>query len=185
MMVTPALFFKKLAGVFRRKVSIDFTDCSFLFKIEKNDIVYKENAYELKEIESYSPQIVAQRFVVVKFFLKKGDIVEYSFIIDDQVNADEILHEFNDQILAYNKLATEDKINVRPSFFASSVGLFAIYGLIILFIIAVIVNAVKQFKTFPITLFMAVAIIIQLIIRRNAELKFYNKYKDMLFTPFL
>jgi hypothetical protein len=183
MIIAPVLFLKKIAGIFSRKVSIVFSDFSFLFKIEKNDIPYREYNFELEEIASCSFQLIAQRFVVIKFFLKNGHVAEYSFIIDNgenyQISATEILNEFSDRILSFNKVNYEKKISIRPSFLASNTGLLSIYGLTILIIIAVLVHASKQFKTFPITLFIGIGILIQIIVRRNSEIKFYKKYQDI------
>jgi hypothetical protein len=178
LIVAPVFLLGRIALTFRRKLSVEFTEQSFLFKIKKKE-TYTEYNFPLKDILFWCPKVAGRKYAVIKFFLSNGNSAEFSFILDDETNAEDIFNEFADYIVAYNKVS-EEKIYVRPSFFATNSGLLSIYGFIILFLITVIVHAIKQFKTFPITMFLGFMMIIQILIRRSAEIKFYKKYNDLL-----
>jgi hypothetical protein len=177
LMVLPVFLINAVIKIFRREVFIDFHADSFSIKIVKDEA---EQGYPLNEVSSYNIQFTNRRFSAIRVNLKKGGGKEYSFlnnkIAPDQTETPDLINSFAQMIGGYNSgMAESEKIPFQPSFYASTSGLGCIFILSFLAIVAVAVHFYYQAKTAPVTLFFAVAVIVQLLIKRKTELDYYKK----------
>ncbi|HEY5462638.1 MAG TPA: hypothetical protein VIJ95_05220 [Hanamia sp.] len=166
---------------YTREVEITLNDESILFLIkqkDKSDENFEE--IQLKNIKQYKVLFVNRRFVDTVFYLKGNKVLQYSFLkeIDNsnKIGGDTLIQNFQDLIKNYNERnITLPKIQLLPSFYASTFGFYSIFLLILLFTIAVILHIIYSIKTLPISLFLGGVIIMQLVLRRKNDLAFYKK----------
>lgn len=182
-MILPLLLLKIVMKIFRREVRISLERRTFSIEINKEGSelrsVFK---YSLDEFRSYNIQLPNRRFSSIKFTLKNGKTVEYSFlkekVNDDQIGTDELIDFFHSNIQDYNKSTSDsEKILFQPSFFASVYGLSCIIALSCLFMVAIVLHFLYHLKSLPVTLFLGFALIIQLLLRRKADIEYYKKMR--------
>lgn len=168
---------------FTREAFIDFKEFGFSITIN-NKFNNKEEAplnLNFDEINTYRIEFpAAGKFSAVTFNLKNGKSVEYSFLTEkqnaEQVNTDELIDMFQGMIKNYNNnKPLKEQIIFAPSFMASSNGLICITLMIVLLISAVFMHILYQAKKLPVTLFLGFAVIVQLFLKRKADLDYYNK----------
>jgi len=177
----PLLLLKRIMKFYTREVEITLNDESILFLIkqkDKSDENFEE--IQLKNIKQYKVLFVNRRFVDTVFYLKGNKVLQYSFLkeIDNsnKIGGDTLIQNFQDLIKNYNERnITLPKIQLLPSFYASTFGFYSIFLLILLFTIAVILHIIYSIKTLPISLFLGGVIIMQLVLRRKNDLAFYKK----------
>lgn len=95
----------------------------------------------------------------------------------EHIDTDALINDFHDFIKTYN-LSAKEKIKLLPSFYASVGGIISIIILVLLFIADIIVHIViGKMGILPITLFLVLGLIIQVILQRRNDLKYFNKMK--------
>ena len=179
--VVPVFFIKLIMKRFTREAFIDLQEFAFSITI-KNQFNNKEEAslkFNCDEINTYNIQFPAGRFSTLILNLKNGKSVEYSFPTEkqnaEQINTEELINMFQGMIKNYNNnKPVKEQIVFAPSFMASSKGLICITLMVILLIVAVFIHILYQTKTLPVTLFLGFALIVQLFLKRRADLDYYN-----------
>jgi hypothetical protein len=86
-----------------------------------------------------------------------------------------LIQRFHSLITDFNKKSEFDKIELKPSFYASSHGLQVIIGLTSFLGFAVILCSIISKKSIPVTFVFSVILIIHLWIRRKRELFYYKR----------
>lgn len=182
--IVPFFFLKQIMKKFTREVFIDLQEFCFSIVIKdpfrnKEEISFKFN---FDDIKAYIIQFPAGKFSNIILHLKNGKSVDYSFPVEkqnaEQVNTDELINIFQRAIKGYNNnKPVKERIVLLPSFIASSNGLMCIIFLVALLITAVFLHILYQTTTLPVTLFMGLALIVQLFIKRKADLDYYKKLR--------
>lgn len=182
--IAPIFLIKLVMKRFTRKIAIDLKEKLFCISVNiTGEIPERYLEYYLKEVLDYSIQFPNRRFSSIKLNLKNGKSVEYSFLQqkqqEGQESTDEILKRIHLLIENYNQSKSgEEKILLKPSFFASKGGLFCIVGLCALFLIAICLHVLHQTKSLPIILFFGAALIIQLVLKRKSDINIYKKWAN-------
>lgn len=177
----PFIFIKKVFNYYGRRVSFKFENSSMEVIVIDGKEMEKRYTYLLTEIEAYQIQFPNQRFADIMFKLKSGKKIPFSFYINknkaENIDTDALINYFHDFIKNYNQSSAE-KIKLLPSFFATKGGIISIISLISLFVADIIVHIVlHKMGILPISLFLVLGIIIQVLLQRNKDLKYYNKMK--------
>ncbi len=180
--VLPAILLKKILDFFKCSAEIIFAENSFSITERKKNNEEINYEFDLDDIGSYRIQFVNRIFAEISIFRKFGTPVHFTFFREleeaDQRGADQLMNIFNQFIKAHNsKTPDVDKIHLVPSFYASPKGLITIFLLVFLLIIASTLHVIYSIKTIPISLFLGCMLIIQIAIRRNTDMKFYNEMK--------
>jgi len=133
----------------------------------------------LEEVKSYSVQVPNDRFSSIKFNLRNGRSVEYSFFqkkqADDNITAEDLIGVFNQLIKTYNIASNKNKIELRPSFYATKAGLYCIVGLCVFLAVGIILASFVKGNALPLSFLFAAILIIQLMMKRKSELDYYKK----------
>ena len=168
---------------FTRKilVHLDNDKISFdVFKL-KDDTKEYNVAYSYFDIKSYNIKFPTSRFACLTLNLNSGSKKEFSFLTEQrnvsQHNTNKVIESIHTSFkrfnIEHNKLKT---IEFKPSFYASQKGFYTIASLVLLSIISIVL-AIKLNKNLPATSIGTILIIGQLLIRRSADLSFYEKLK--------
>lgn len=180
-MVIPIFFLNMIIRLFTRQVFINLRPDSFTIAIKKEGGEQEEALdYTLNEIESYNVQFPNRRFSAIKINSKNGDSKEYSFLNkkrnDGQMETANLVNSFRSMIEEYNeKVSKSERIFFQPSFFASKQGLVWIIILSCFFAAAITLHFYYQAKTSPITLFLGLGLIVQMLLKRKADIDYYKK----------
>jgi hypothetical protein len=169
---------------FTRRVVVSFNSESFSIQVMKlnNNQVDWNNNYDLDAIANYGISFPNRKFVDLRFNLREGKKVTYSFSTiqtdKDQPDAMVLMDKFHALVVNYNQNNSKyGPIEFQPSFYATKTGLLTIILVSIFFIIAVIIHIIYDLKTFPFTLVIGFALIFEVIMKRRTELKYFNKMK--------
>ena len=178
--VAPVFFLKLIMKRFIREVFIDLQEFVFSITIKNQEEVSLR--FNFDEINTYSIQFPAGKFSTIILNFKNGKSVEYSFPTkkqnEEQINTEELINMFQGMIKNYNNdKPVKEQIVFVPSFMASSNGLICITLMVVLLIAAVFIHILYQAKTLPVTLFLGFALIVQLFLKRKADLDYYNKMR--------
>src|SRR5207253_105458 len=140
------------------------------------------NELSFDEIKSYRIQFVNRRFVEITFFLKSGGVMHHSFYreLNDAslTHGDAVMEIVNQKINQFNCSKTVvPKIVLVPSFYASWKGLVVVVFLILLLMAASILHVMHSPKVITVSFFLGAMLIINVLIRRNTDIKFYRQMK--------
>lgn len=180
-MVLPVVFIPSLFKVFTREVIIELDPDQFSFKImEKNEEVEKKIV--LSELKSYSIQFPNDKFSFVRFWLRSGKVTEFSFYskeTEPNVDTSVLIDSFVKRIRAYNERPTiTEKINLRPSFYATRMGLYCIIALSVFFLIGLLIADFYSKKAISLAFVFSFVLILQLILKRRKDLAYYNQMNE-------
>jgi len=179
----PVLFIQPLMKIFTRRIEIKRKPTGFSVSVTRlNGAENESKDYALDQVATYCIQFLNRRILVIKFNFKSAKSIEYSFYrrkqFEGQSDTSELLALFSSIIKDYNTSVSKSKqICFVPSFMASSWGLFWIVFLIVLFMAAIALHILYQPKTSPVSLFLGLAIIVQLLSQRRADLNYYKKMR--------
>jgi glutaredoxin 2 len=169
-----------LLNLFTKKVLVELYSDHFIVRHFNRDGSQTEIETCLNDILSYSVQFPTDKISDIKFKLKNGMAIYYSFFhkkTAQHTDNEELINSFHSVIKKYNQQApTVNKIVFLPSFYASTSGLVVISLLSSLLIIAIIIVALfKGVSSLPFTFIFTVVIIFHLIVKRKTELGYYKK----------
>lgn len=177
LLIIPFLFIKQIKKYFTRKVIVQLNNNNISFSIKKlnNDEEEQFKDYPLLAISSYKIQFPTNDFISLTIKLNSKKQHEFSFrknfLNDIETNAESLIETIH-------KTFEQNKIEFVPAFFATKKGLYTIIFLITLscvpFGMAIYLN-----KNLPATIFISIAIILQIISRRVSDLNLYKKWKKM------
>jgi hypothetical protein len=167
---------------FTREICIQFHIGYFTVEIYDKKRGDSQRKYKLNELISYSIQFPNDRFSSIKFWLINNKTIEYSFFqkkqSEKEVDTTYLFDAFHKLINDYNVSADDpNKISLRPSFYASSLGLFCIIGLSVAFLIAILLYSLDNVKSLPITFVFSLMLILQIIAKRKKELDYFRKIR--------
>jgi hypothetical protein len=176
-MALPLVFLPWLLSAFTREVNIDLNPDQFSFEI-MNKKGPEEKTIKLSELESYSIQIPTDKFNSIRFVGSNGKAHEFSFFKQKKdvsdVDSVELIESFKRAINDYNgREEISKKITLRPSFYASNVGLYCIIGLSV-FLFAGILLVFYKGKSVPLAFLTSLLLILQLVSKRRKELQYYK-----------
>lgn len=181
LMVLPVFFMRIVLKLFTKKVFIDLYSDHFIVRILNRDGSEAESEINLIDILSYSIQFPTDSISDIKFKLRNGAALYYSFSkikqTAEDTDSEELINSFHSLINNYNRRASsENKIVLLPSFYASITGLVVI-GLLsaLLILTIIIVSLFKGASSLPFTFVFTVLIIFQLIVKRKKELDYYKR----------
>ena len=179
LMVAPLFFLRLLVRKFTKKIAFTFYDDYFITVVDDKI----ENTVSLNRIKSYCLQLPNERYNSIKLRTKDDKAIEYSFFQRKQNNedtdADELIRQFRLLINDFNKKSSTDRIELRPSFFASKQGQYTIVALVGLLIFGMILWAFFSEKSLPFTFVFSVLLIIQMMVRRKRELDYYKAIREI------
>lgn len=174
--ILPLILIKKIIKSYSRQIKIVFENDRILILVKKDDKEESFKEVKLQNIYAYKISFVNRRIAEIIFYSREEDRLEYSFLRENtntnEINGDDFINIFQSFIRNNNALKN---INLLPSFYASNNGLYCIIGLSILFLIAISLHFIYPIKPVSISLFFGLAIIIQLLIRRNTDMAYYKK----------
>ena len=182
-MIAPIFFIRIIMKRFIRKIHVQLGLNHFTITThKKNGEIDTRKTFELNELQSYSIQFPNNKFNSIIFKLIGGKRFEYSFFknqkSDDQFPTDKLIESFHSLIHNYNSVKNrEQKVIFKPSFFASRNGLLYIVGLVILFLVAIFLQLLYKPKTFPVTLLFGFLLIVQLVLKRKADINLYKRMR--------
>jgi c-di-AMP phosphodiesterase-like protein len=182
-MILPFPFMPLLFRAFTRQVHIGLDPDQFNFQIEeKGDQINK--VISMSSLESYSIQYPNERFCSIRFNTSDGKSQEFSFFTRKRDPADtdsaELLELFRKSIYSYNsRKEITRKIVFRPSFYARKEGFYCIVGLSVFLFVGICIASFYKEKTIPLTFLTSLVLIVQLILKRDKDLKYYRKYSTM------
>ncbi|GAB3351969.1 hypothetical protein GCM10027566_10890 [Arachidicoccus ginsenosidivorans] len=136
-------------------------------------------------IKSVKFKNIPYKYCEFCFYLKEMKMVCFSFLLDSKLQPFAIVDGFLDELLLKisqhtKNLQTDHKIVLKPSFYASKVGLICILILLLIFftvLIFVVLNvSFVKIRSLLITLLL----IIQIVSRRVVEKKFYFRNESKL-----
>jgi hypothetical protein len=178
-MIGPVFFIGLIKRKFTRKIIFGIDRQQVKTTITDSDGKEEKGEINLEEVESYSVQIPNDRFTSIKFNLRNGGSVEYSFFqkkqANDSITAEDLIDFFNQLIKAYNSASNKNKIELRPSFYATKAGLYCIVGLCVLLGVGLFLASFVKGKALPLSFLFAVILILQLMLKRKSELDYYKK----------
>lgn len=181
--VLPLIFIKKIIDyyTFEIEVTINKESLDFKIKDKKNNQQYNSTNILFATIRQYEILFVNRRFADIIIYSEEDKKFTYSFLrkseLENQISADQLIKKIQESIIVYNTGLTKKRINLKPSFYASKLGLYSILLLVILFITAIICHILYSLKTLPVSLFLGFMILIQLILRRKTDMDFYKENK--------
>ncbi len=180
-MALPFLFMRILIKRFTRKISLQLYPDYFVTKIPDQGGNETEKKIDLDKLASYSIQFPNEKFSSIKFKLHNNDSFEYSFFQKKQNDGDsdgiELINSFHSMIKNYNSTLNTNKIEFKPSFYATNAGLTLIITLSVILVVAILLSYSYSQKSLPITFIFSFILILQLIIKRRKELNYYNSMR--------
>ena len=180
LMIVPFLFITFLLKRYTKKMNINFYSDSFATSIIDGVENVSENTIYLRNIKSYSIQFPNDNFNSIKFKLRDGGNLEYSFFqkkkYDNDIESAELINSFHLLISNYNSTKiNSDKVLFKPSFYGTRAGLYTIISLVAFLIFALLLYSVYGTKPLPLTFLFSLILIVHLAIRRKKDLDYYKK----------
>jgi len=183
LMIMPIFFLQILMKLFIKEALIGIHVDSIILTIFDRKETMHKTTINFNDVVAYSIQLPTLKTADIKFYLKNGKSLSYSFSTAKKnahyADGKEVITIFQESINKFNRLAPGDRrIFLRPSFYASTKGLTVIVILSILLIAAVlIVSSIKGISSLPLSFLFTGLIIFQLLIKRKRELNYFNVMK--------
>lgn len=173
--IAPLILFKPLQRRFLRKVVFTFNDKCISVRISnlRTENIEREYQYSYSDIKSCTLSSSSARTSTIKLFFFQSQKFQCSFVSQDDGNNSNVSLILFKTICSFNK-----NIKLLPPFYASKSGIVALIILTILLITAITVNILYKPSALPFSLFMGVALYIQIIVRRKRDIEAYKQFQE-------
>jgi hypothetical protein len=179
--ILPVIFNRQFRQLFLRKFESDFNDDYFLINIGNNNTGDLKTSYRYlyTDVVSGSVTSTSGKTSTLRLFFSNGRKYQCTFI--DESKDAEANYENNVAFSFIKKLIRiNENIVLRPSFYASKGGTVAIIILTIIAIVAFTMQIILVPKSLPFSLFAALFLYIQIIVRRKRDRETYQEYIDKI-----
>jgi hypothetical protein len=179
-LVSPIFLIRLLISKFKREIDIEFGLGRFVSIVKlPNGEGESKIEVDLNSVDTYSVQFPNEKFNSIKFNLRDGSNIEYSFFRSEQRESDSdaeaIVDSFHALVENYNNTFGETRVRFKPSFYATKIGLICIALLSLSLIAIILITSYFKANALPFSLFFGFILILQLILKRNKELGYYKK----------
>jgi hypothetical protein len=178
--ITGNYLFKRF---FYKKLKIEISAANLIFSIENKEKISTENILTIAKINWFCVDSINPKFYIIRFKLNGGEKVEFTLPQNKIGLGDDdpltIIKSINNQIINYNISVTDlERIQIRPSFFATSLGLYSIIGVSGLTIITIFLNLIYSSRSRYLFTFISIVVVIQLLVKRKSSLSIYKTLEE-------
>jgi hypothetical protein len=175
LLATPFFLMPSLFKKNTRQATMDLSNDHFIVDANGNNVYFN-----LRDLSFYKIKFPNRRFASIVLGLRSGKTIEYSFFRDkrtgDDIDTDTLLDSFHKMMVNYNSnIGQENKVLLRPSLYASPIGLYIISCMVLLLAVAVSLHIIHNQKAAPAMLILGFSAIIQLIAKRQSDLALFKK----------